>query len=122
MNLLIQEDILKPILALTAFLFFATTPVQAEDSKGSGIYYPQRIDFEAGHVIVHAPQISSWEDFSRVTGHAALEGHRSTGGEPLYASAEFSATTLADVDRRIVTVSDLVISEIKFADGGVMGN
>lgn len=83
----------------------------------SAIEYPQRIEFENGHVMVHAPQISEWQEFSSLSGHAALEGYRAGNEEAVFASAEFAARTVPDVDRRVVTFSDLVIKEITFADG-----
>jgi hypothetical protein len=89
-----------------------TLPAAAID-----IDYPRRIDFDNGYVLVHAPQITAWQDFKIVKGIAALEAYPSDGSEIVVGTATFRARTDADVDRRVVTVSELVVEGITLADG-----
>ena len=89
----------------------------SQAALAANIAYPQRIELDAGYVLVHAPQITSWQDFEVIEGRAVLEGYPEGEESPLIATARFKADALPDVDRRIVTVSGLVIERITFADG-----
>ena len=39
--------------------------------------YPRIAESEDGWVVIHEPQIESWEDFERVTGRVAVEDRKS---------------------------------------------
>lgn len=99
----------------TIALLAALLPVAAALADDAG--YPKRIDFDSGHVLVHAPQIHSWEDFEQIEGVSVLEAYPDGSEDAVYAGALFTASTQADVDRRIVTVSDLEVVSVSFADG-----
>ena len=96
------------LLVLT--LSFIVTFAKAAD-------YPRRIDFEQGHVIIHAPQIQSWQGFKRMEVIAVLEAHPKDNEKVIFANATFTAKAKADVDRRIVKVTDIEVTNIAFVDG-----
>lgn len=69
--------------------------------------YPRRLESEDGFILIHAPQIHAWTGFEHIEGTAAAEAHPADSDEVIYATVTFEADALPDVDRRIVTVSDL---------------
>ncbi len=79
--------------------------------------YPRRLENEDGFILIHAPQIHAWTDFKHIEGTAAAEAHPADSDEVIYATVTFEADALPDVDRRIVTVSNLEVVAIEFADG-----
>ena len=79
--------------------------------------YPRRLESEDGFILIHAPQIHAWTGFEHIEGTAAAEAHPADSDEVIYATLTFEADALPDVDRRIVTVSDLEVVAIEFADG-----
>ena len=79
--------------------------------------YPRRIDFEAGHVFVHAPQIHAWKNYETIEGVSILEAHRTDSEDVVFAGALFTASAVLDVARRMVTVDNLDLRSVSFADG-----
>jgi hypothetical protein len=96
--------------------FLALTAI-VNSALAIGIDYPQRIEFDNGYVLVHAPQITAWEEFKVIEGRAVLEAYSNDGSDTILATGLFQADTQTDVDRRIVAVDGLVVKGITLADG-----
>lgn len=92
------------------------TPAESILAMEAELGYPRRLDYEGGYILVHAPQIHSWQDFEIAEGVSAAEAHPDDG-PTVFASVDFRARAVPDVDRRIVTVSEHEVTGITFADG-----
>ena len=98
-----------------------TIAIAAEAQGADALAYPRKIEFGNGHVIMHAPQVTAWDDFARIEGVVALEGHKADA-DVVYASAFFTADAVPDVDQRIVTMNGLTIDKVRFVDGTLANN
>ena len=61
----------------------------AKADKEIPIGHPQRIEFDNGYVLVHAPQITAWEEFKVIEGRAVLEAYSNDGSDTMLATGLF---------------------------------
>ena len=77
--------------------------------------YPKVRTLDHGALIVHSPQIISWQNYKQAELLVALE-YAPAEGEELLATARLSGSTAVDMAARLVTVSGLTVEELKIAD------
>ena len=60
-------------------LVAAVSPATAQDADSAGtvtqpdpITFPRTLTSDTGTVVVHTPQIDSWEDYARIEGRLAI--------------------------------------------------
>ncbi len=81
--------------------------------------YPRERDLDGNHLLIHAPQVRSWENFERFEAWLAIEFTPAETGEVEYATAHISGATKVDLDERLVRITHPVIDDVQFADRGV---
>ncbi len=79
--------------------------------------YPKRINYDGGHVVIHAPQVTAWYNFETIELLSAVEAHPTGVYTEIYATASLRANAKPDVRRRLVTISDVELVKLTFADG-----
>lgn len=76
--------------------------------------YPQRREINGYSLLIHAPQIHRWPDFSFFEALVAIELTPPDGSGPRYGTATISGNTDIDMKRRIVTVRSPKFSDVRF--------
>ena len=90
----------------------AETPVQV-----AAAIYPRTVETEQGTVVVHHPQIESWDDFKTLSGWIVIEATLKGSDKTWIGSALLQAKTDIDFDERLVVLHDISVVDRKFPDG-----
>jgi hypothetical protein len=77
----------------------------ATGSSASG--WPQRMAKNGHVVLVHAPQIDSWEQYAKVAFRAAVAVQPRGEAKPTYGVVDVTADTATDFDRRTVVATNI---------------
>ena len=91
-----------------------TTDEEDPAATGSQPLYPRFVELETGTVIIHEPQIESWENFERITGRVAVEAMLTGETDTVLGSAKFAADTEANVEERVVAIDNAEITKVSF--------
>ncbi len=86
-------------------------------SDPPSVVYPQRREINGYSLVIHAPQISRWPDFSFFEASIAIELTPPDGSGPRFGTARISGSTDIDMKRRIVTVRSPSFSNVHFSGG-----
>jgi len=78
------------------------------------VSFPRRIESDAGVVVIHTPQIDTWNDFATVEARFAIEVTPAGEDEPIYGVAEFTADTDPNLELRVVAVENVAITVTSF--------
>ncbi len=107
------------LIALPAMAETDTTVADTPQAVDQVPLYPRVAESEDGWVVIHEPQIESWEDFERVTGRVAVEATLAGETDAVLGTAEFAADTEANVEERVVAIDNPEITGVSFpgADG-----
>ena len=119
MRLFALSLVVLGLAALPAIAETYTTTPEAPQAVDPAPLYPRIVESEKGRVVIHEPQIESWEDFERVTGRVAVEATLAGETDAVLGAAEFAADTEANVEERVVAIDNPEITEASFpgADG-----
>ena len=108
-------------LAIAPVLLYPTKGM-AQDDTMPGVAealpvasYPREFTGESGTVVVHTPQIDSWEDFETVTARAAIEVTPAGDEEATFGVVEFAADTDPNLELRVVAVENVKFSAMNFS-------
>lgn len=74
--------------------------------------YPKQVTVGDQSLIIHPPQILSWDEFESLEGIAALESIPEANEEPRYGVIHFTADAIPDLETRTVAISNLQVSSI----------
>jgi hypothetical protein len=94
-------------------------PSEVADSKeanpalGARWQYPREREYEGRRVIVHAPQIRSWDNFEHFTAQVAVE-FLEANAAARYAVIDISGDTTVDMKARIVSVPKPKVDRVTF--------
>ena len=110
------------LLAITVLLFVSSSGLawsQEPDSpevvaQTDSLSYPRRVTSEAGVVVVHTPQIDTWNDFASIEARVAVEVTPAGEDEAVFGVAEFSADTDPNLELRVVAVENVAITATSF--------
>ena len=80
------------------------------------VVFPREISSDAGKVVIHIPQIDTWEDYSRIEGRLAIEVMPVGEQESVYGVAEFTADTDPNLELRVVAVENIEITVTSFPE------
>ncbi|RZV34453.1 MAG: hypothetical protein EX272_12695 [Chromatiales bacterium] len=80
------------------------------------VAFPRTLQNDDGTVVVHVPQIDSWEDYAAVSGRFAVEVIPAGEDTAVAGVAEFSADTEANIEKRVVAVDNVEISSTSFPE------
>jgi hypothetical protein len=78
--------------------------------------FPRSLQSEKGTVVVHVPQIDSWEDYAQVSGRFAVEVTLAGEENAVAGVAEFVAETEANIEQRVVAVDNVEITVTSFPE------
>ena len=106
--------VLLGFFALPAIAETHTTEAEDPTAIDSVPLYPRFVELDNGTVIVHEPQIESWDDFERMTGRVAVEAMLSGDTEMTLGTAVFTADTEANVEERVVAIDNAEITNVSF--------
>lgn len=83
-------------------------------SDNEELHFPREAANDLGRVVIHAPQIESWDDFETLTGATAVEATLAGETKKHVGSAKFEAQTSNDLDNRVVTIHDAEVVAVNF--------
>ncbi|NKB34867.1 MAG: hypothetical protein GKR91_17365 [Pseudomonadales bacterium] len=90
----------------------ASATADSTDIAEPTISYPREIEIGDTAVIIHPPQVTSWENFEVIEGIAAIETVPAEGEEMRYGVVSFSADATPDMTTRTVLVDNLQVTAI----------
>jgi len=111
---------LAPISLSLFFLLFLAAPMasaQDESTSSTPLTFPRALVTDDARVVVHEPQIDTWEGFEKVTGRIAVEVTPSGESDAVIGVAEFTANTEANLEKRVVAVDGFAIAATSFPVG-----
>ena len=112
----------NPVLGQSDVAASAATVVDAEPSEPGPTavwQYPETRSLGEHRVVLHAPQIRSWDDFERFEGVMAIEFYpQSLASTPLYATVTLSGETALAVEERQIVITHPRVEDVTFASGG----
>ena len=107
------------LLVLAALSVVAQTPEPEEsdpppvvDDAVLDAWYPRTITGPNGSIIVQAPQVDAWDDFTTLVAWTAFTARRTGSDTSWVGSLKFSATTDTDIAAREVLLHDFKILEM----------
>jgi hypothetical protein len=77
--------------------------------------WPRIVSREAGTVTIHTPQVDSWEEFLSIRARAAIEVTVAGESNSTFGVLEFVAKTEANLERRLVSIKNIEITETGFS-------
>mgnify|MGYP001820372457 FL=1 len=95
----------------------AAVPLAREDAPPIAVF-PQRREFEGYSLIIHAPQIRSWQGFERFEAWVAIELTPPEGAATAFGTAVLTGDTEIDMARRVVALQDKSLDRITFTGAG----
>jgi hypothetical protein len=107
---------IRTVIGLTALLLllvFHLPMARAQNTFESD--WPRRIEMPEGSVVIYQPQPDSLKG-DTLTGRAAVSIQREDADEPVFGAIWFSARVSTDRDNRLVTLDDLNVTRVRFAD------
>ena len=117
MNIVSRGIVLAGALALVA----AVLPSAAQETASTEtvaqpdpITFPRTLESEAGVVVVHTPQIDTWNDYATIEGRIAVEVTPAGEEDPVYGVAEFTADTDPNLELRVVAIENIEITVTSF--------
>ncbi|MFN8006197.1 MAG: hypothetical protein U0V70_04065 [Terriglobia bacterium] len=75
--------------------------------------WPREIKKDGARLIMYQPQIGEWKEYRSLTADIAFS-LTPAGGQPTLGVATLAAKTVADVDRRIVVIQDIQVTNTRF--------
>ena len=102
------------VAVLPAGVVAQTTQADVAPPVNTAAEFPRFVELDDGTLIMHEPQIESWEDFERVTGRVAVEAMLEGEAGVVLGTAEFAADTEANVEERVVAFDNAEITRISF--------
>lgn len=93
-----------------------TVPTQETEAQVAAdeLSFPRVIETDGAKIVIHVPQIDTWEGFSRVQGRFAIEVTPAGEDEAVMGTAEFTADTDANLEKRMVAVENTEITVTSF--------
>jgi len=82
------------------------TEVQAEGT------YPKTVQIGAKTVVIHPPQVTSWENFETIEGVAAIQTVPDSEDDARFGVISFTASAVPNLDDRTVTVANLRVTSL----------
>ncbi len=109
------------IWATIAFAIFAGSQAPAQDSEPDSsstqpnpLSFPREVTGELGTVVIHTPQIDTWNDFASVAVRLAVEVTPKGEAEPVYGVVMATADTDPNIELRVVAVENVQITATNF--------
>ena len=87
----------------------------ADPAEPPKFVFPQRREVEGYSLILHAPQIRSWENFESFAADIAIELTPPDGSGTRYGTATITGAADVDLDNRLVTVRNPKVSDVQFS-------
>ncbi len=87
----------------------------ASPEFGERWQYPREREINGRRIVVHAPQIRSWENFEHFTAQVAVESLE-TDAVAKYGAIDISGDTEVDLDARLVKVAKPKVDQVTFTD------
>jgi hypothetical protein len=117
-----MNSLSRVVLAATALALAATVmPTAAQDADSAEtvaqpapITFPRALASDAGTVVMHTPQIDSWEDYAKLEGRIAVAVTPAGEDDPVYGVAEFTSDTDPNLELRVVAVENTEITVTSF--------
>src|SRR5262245_11264135 len=113
------QGLVIALLLLTACDRAAEAPAEVADGKaanpalGDRWQYPRERNYQGRRVIVHAPQIRSWENFEHFTAQVAVESLENNAAAR-YGVIDLSGETKIDMKTRMVSVPHPKVDRVTF--------
>ncbi|MDH3645137.1 MAG: hypothetical protein OES38_23750, partial [Gammaproteobacteria bacterium] len=90
-------------------------PVPANSAADARVRgeFPRVVELEGGMVVIHAPQVRSWEDFELIEGLAVVETIPKDARAPRFGILGFSANAVPDLEARTVHLDHIAITSLQ---------
>ncbi len=95
----------------------STEEKAANPALGARWQYPREREIDGRRVIVHAPQIRSWDNFENFTAQVAIEFLEKDAAAN-YGVIDMSGGTVVDREARLVKVAKPKVDRVTFSGGG----
>ena len=98
------------------------TPVSGQETETDAttmpepLVFPREISSDAGMVVIHTPQIDTWEDYAKIEGRLAVEVTPAGEDEPILGVAKFRADTDPNLELRVVAIENTQITATSFPE------
>ncbi len=89
----------------------AQTPPAGDASSDPG--WPREVTQGGAKLVYYQPQIDEWKDYRELTGDVAVS-LTPAGGQPTLGVASLKASTMADLEKRIVVIRGVEITSSRF--------
>lgn len=98
----------------TNTITYSGSSVSAADvtAAESQAIYPKTVQIGETAVIIHPPQITSWEKFETIEGIAVIEAASGDEGEARFGVVSFVADAVPDLETRTVAVDNLRVTSL----------
>jgi hypothetical protein len=106
------------LVALLCLLFVAGHAVLAADEEFSDSWYPRTVTSDKGTVVIHAPQIDSWDGFETLSAWIAFSINLAGSDNTYHGSISFDAETDSDLQAREVLLHDFTINALTISGLG----
>jgi hypothetical protein len=83
--------------------------------------YPHARQLGPYQTVIHAPQIVDWDEFTQFKVLQVVEVSDPDRDKPVLANISLSGKTSVNLDERIVTMTDIQVDDITFANQGTPG-
>jgi hypothetical protein len=114
-----------PHLALLAVAWFVPH-VEANDDEiyttvsptvlPAPVSFPRTLQNDGASIVVHVPQIDTWQDYTKASGRFAVEVTPAGEEKAVAGVAEFVADTEANIEQRIVAVDNVEVTVTSFPE------
>jgi len=91
-----------------------STEKAADEQVISLVSFPREINEDGVRIVLHVPEIETWEDFEKVTGRVAVEVTPAGENDAVVGTAEFVADTEANVEERVVAIDNAEVTNTSF--------
>ena len=91
-------------------------PAGDEDEEELELGWPREYDHEEGEVVVYQPQLDAWQEFTTLSGKAAVSVQFKDDDDFYYGAIYLQATTEVDKEEGEVLLDDFKITKMHFPD------
>jgi hypothetical protein len=82
----------------------------------SPLEFPRTVESDLGTVVMHVPQIDSWDEYESIAARLAVEVTPAGESQPVYGVAEFTADTDPNLEIRVVAIENATITVTSFPE------
>ena len=93
-----------------------TSTTASPAGRPAPVSFPRTLQNDGASIVVHVPQIDTWEEYATVSGRFAVEVTPAGEDKAVAGVAEFVADTEANIEQRVVAVDNVEITVTSFPE------